>query len=67
MATPYKIIEVVPLMDFKAGKGFVKIYRIRFEYNRIVDWIDVPEEEYVSGVYKQKIESIVRAHEQALK
>jgi len=63
----YKIVSVMPTVDLTPDGRFRKIYRIKFEYKGIVDFIDVTEEEYLTGKYKEKIEKIIKAHEEALR
>ena len=63
----YKIIEIIPMLDIdKAGK-FVKIYRVKFVFNDIEDFVDIPESEYTEENVKKKIEEKVRVHEKLLK
>jgi len=63
----YKIIEVMPLMDIDKRGRFVKIYRVKFEYNGIEDFVDVPEEEYKPEKVREKIEEVIRTHRDLLK
>ena len=62
----YKILEVIPATDIDAKGRFMKIYRVKFEFNGIEDWVDVTEEEYLEGKHFQKIEEIVRKHMETL-
>ena len=64
---PYKIIEIKPLVDISADGRFIKIYRVRFEYEGISDYIDIPEEEYSADEVKKRIEARVKEHEKLLK
>jgi len=63
----YKIVEVVPLMDIDKRGRFVKVYRVKFEYNGMEDFIDVPEEEYKPEKVREKVEKVIKAHQELLK
>jgi len=63
----YTIVEVVPMMDIDRRGKFVKIYRVKFEYNGIEDFVDVPEGEYKPEKVREKIEEVIRTHRDLLK
>ena len=63
----YKIIEIRPLVDIDESGRFVKIYRVKFRYNDIEDYVDVREEEYSAEKVKKIIEERVKEHEKLLK
>ena len=58
----YQIIQIRPLMELSPDGRFVKIYRIRFKYGDIVDFIDVPESEYNETDVKRMIEEKIKTH-----
>ena len=62
----YKILEVIPATDIDAKGRFIKIYRIKFVYNGIEDWVDVTEEEYKAGEHIKKIEELIEMHRKTL-
>jgi hypothetical protein len=49
-------------MELSPDGRFVKIYRIRFKYGDIVDFIDVPESEYNETDVKRMIEEKIKTH-----
>jgi len=63
----YKITEIRPLVDIDESGRFVKIYRVKFRYNDIEDYVDVREEEYSAEKVKKIIEERVKEHEKLLK
>jgi len=63
----YKIVEIRPLVDIAPDGRFIKIYRVRFEFNGIQDYVDIPEEEYSAENVKKIIEARVKEHEKLLK
>ena len=62
----YKILEVIPATDIDAKGRFIKIYRVKFRYGDIEDWVDVTEEEYKQGLHIQKIEELIEMHRRTL-
>jgi len=63
----YKIVEVVPLMDIDKRGRFVKVYRVKFEYNGMEDFVDIPEDKYKPEEVRKRIEEVVSAHRELLK
>jgi len=55
------------MMDIDRRGKFVKIYRVKFEYNGIEDFVDVPEGEYKPEKVREKIEEVIRTHRDLLK
>jgi len=62
----YKIIEIRPLVDITPEGRFIKIYRVKFKFDNIEDFIDIPESEYSQEVVKKKVEEVVKTHSQLL-
>lgn len=62
----YKIIEIRPMVDIDSRGRFYKIYRVRFQYKEIEDYVDVPESEYDEATVKKKIEERIKVHEKLL-
>ena len=60
-------MEIRPLVDIDERGRFVKIYRVKFEYNGIQDYVDIPESEYSADKVKEIIEKRVAEHEKLLK
>lgn len=58
----YKIISITPLVDITPQGRFVKIYRVRFSYDTMEDFIDIPEEEYSDEEVRKRVEERVRIH-----
>jgi len=54
-------------MDIDKRGRFVKVYRVKFEYNGMEDFIDVPEEEYKPEKVREKVEKVIKAHQELLK
>ena len=62
----YKIVSITPLVDIDERGRFVKIYRVRYTYKDIEDFIDIPESEYSEKAVREKIEQRIKEHEKLL-
>ena len=62
----YKIVEVTPLMDIDKRGRFVKVYRVKFEYKGMEDFIDIPEDKYKPEEVKKRIEEVISTHKELL-
>ena len=63
----YKIVSIVPLVDITPQGKFVKFYRVRFTFNDIEDYVDVPEDKYNPEYVRKLVEERVRSHAELLR